>query len=433
MANLELQGAINGKEYEKFGIENGLGWLIWYSVPKSAEEITYKQAREILERHGMNPDTFPPETPSKAYHATLEHFRDMNPSSPRRVMIRPIPTAVSSVTRHQVTIESIGKAQDENKNEIDGLEYVRNLFVQFHKSNHTVSFFKDAGAKMTQEERAWGIKFTQTFESIRTRVKKHDIQLYMFLRHTQHWNSVGVRDAGGIWFVSKEFTGEVKKMEAIMADFAHGIKFWKTPVIDITEWRENIAGAFDDQIEFELGQIQDELKKLLDGAKEKGGEIPKSQLERRLARFKTVTGRAEMYEKLLSYRAKKVRGNITGLETQVKNVLLGKVKGLVPMDSKAEQAEVARAERKAKRDADKLKKEKDAKKKPADAKKDAPKGKPARKSKKTEKPAPKSNGRAKKVDGVVVGGTPPPSKEAKRQAKPKPRRKPAKKSAKTPF
>ena len=356
--SVNFDGAVvTADEYEKFGIDNGLGWLIWFSIPKAVENLSYKEALDCIERNGGNASAFPPDAPLKAYHATVTASRDRGVTKAERTMIQPLPS-VGNIVRHQVTIERIGTARDESKQRIEGLDYERDLFVQYHKDSNAVSFFKDGGASMSAAERTWGRAFVLRYETIRKHIKQRDVQLYIRAAH-RSWHSISVRDMGGIYFVARDFTGEVQRMERIIADFGHGAQFLKTPIIDVQEWRENVASAFDESMETDLHNLTEELTAILAAAKKDGGAISKARLLKRLERYESVVGKAAMYEKLLNYRAKGVRISVEALSKKVKQALSGKMTGITPQESFKNRKEVEAAAKRAAREAAKIAKEKE--------------------------------------------------------------------------
>ena len=392
-----------------------LGHLVWQDVG-DVEGISFDEARKIIAANGGEADHFPPQDKKKAYHQALRRFRVMDKSADNRVLIRPLPSSgTGKMLRHQVTLETASKLKDGS----EGLDYRRELFVSFDRETQEIAVTKESGAKWTALDKEFKQSFTRTFDDLADKILRRDLQLYAILR-IRSTGAVAMRQSGGLWFVPEEHTSTVRVLESVFEDFERGCTFYAHPILDTTKWRAKVAGNFDTSVESDIDDETQALQALIERGKTEKEGISARLLNTRLGALDKLVTKTGMYERLLNFRAEKVRKSVEALQRLGRRALSGDISGLNIAVPKSKQRAEEREQRRAAREAKKAKK---ATVKKTTAKKaktsTAKKSKKAtvKKSKKAtvkKTTAKKAKNTRRVVNGVQVDGTPPVSPKSQK-------------------
>jgi hypothetical protein len=353
-----------------------LGWVFTYNVSKEVEKLTKEQVTEILERNGYDPDSFNHITPQKAYHIAKLRMQTTDANANPKILLRPIGTKTGSLIRHQVTSENIITVQS-GKNDVEGLEHGRNLFITFDKEKqergeHPLSFTKEGNERMSVENK----KFALDFEAEYNRVLKHLLanDLYNWIwKQKNNWQTVSWRTTGGMFFAPNQYTPQIEQMHRCITEFDNGCIFKRLPILNFPEHRADITESFDRDMEARIAALNEDLEDLIKRGRS-DGTLPEKLLKDRLRKYEGVLNEAKMYGTLLSHRSDLVDNALGVIRTKVEQVLAGTFKGVKAEIGKMEQRQIDRDKRKAARDAaraakaeDKAQKKKDDPLSPANA------------------------------------------------------------------
>jgi len=310
-----------------------LGHLFWFEVGDISQ--SWDLSKEILERNGFDPDSLPITNAKRAFFLGLKYVREVMVKENINFIVRPLPDKGDFV-RRQVTMEKL----EENGEE---LEYEKELIVHFEKSSGKISFEKSQDWDSMDE--SFKNKLIGRMRRFQNRISKK-VLLDWTAYEWKRWNAISVRSTGGVWFVPEVSTGAVERVKKVYEDFGEGSKFYASPVLDVEEGdlsKEDLAGFVDRDFDTEIRWFNSQLDDMIEVASLNGGEIKEKALDTKIASYDRIVSKAEMYEKILGYTAKRIRRSCEEATDKIKSIQSGSVEGLVPTKPKAEIREEERA------------------------------------------------------------------------------------------
>ena len=258
-------------------------------------------------------------------HATLEAEWLGHGLSPK---LLPEPQTPQKALRQAVRTVQIGKRNVDIINSVDTNDHLVFTVSRAQPVDNEGNVTYAQEARMTLDKRT-GIlgsdHNTELTERIRTEydvlLSSHTARdiMMMITKALQQWSAVTLRDTGGIYYVPRTQSENLRRLRDVVKQFGKSQMFL-LPVHSTDEAKQSLGTAAAGSIEAELTALQEEIHGFM---QEPEGVRP-STLARRLEAFGDLRSRADLYRTILNVTVSDLGGQIQKLEQQVETMLAQK-------------------------------------------------------------------------------------------------------------
>ena len=271
-----------------------LGSLLWWSL--NGNRIGHERLLDLADQHGLNTKYLPKEIrPVQAFRRAWRHAAA---KLPKGMLLRSI-----SETNYLVVIGLVRERVDERNHDLD---YTVLSKIGFHKGTHALSADKENGVTMQVKE-LYRHHLAHTTEDIRA-------MMTSFLGEA----GVSLRDSGGVYFIPASHQQTLDALCAVVEEVGHN-KTYQLPIVDTPEGKATLREVARRTLDSEIQQLQEQLAKFdLDKVRE-------STLERKLEGFDELRARANLFARVLSFKADTLNKKIASIQSGLRRQLSGEV------------------------------------------------------------------------------------------------------------
>jgi len=141
----------------------------------------------------------------------------------------------------------------------------------------------------------------------------------MIVKVLKDTNAVTLRETGGIYWVPRTKSDEVRKLQNAVEQLGNSLVFI-LPVHKTADSERSLGMAAAGSIEAELGTLRDEIA----GFVSDPNGVRAGTLDRRLATFEDLRGRAELYRSILGVTVEDLEGQLHLMQMSVETLLAQK-------------------------------------------------------------------------------------------------------------
>lgn len=305
-----------------------LGSLIFFSI--SDADVNLANARRDLAAAGLSTDTLRKNLrPIDAFRKASNEFKKRFPETQQKIkselMVRPVGEDGSQAYRHLVlerTIVQEGKKRRLAYDKVAELFHTRGSKVLGEYQGHSVEARRTTNhisMPLTTEEDQWLTERLITFED-----RFHHLLAYMdshavrtFVReYIYGLSGICVKGSGGLYFVSQTHADEIAKLGEWVRSV--GSEFHALPLLNLTEQRDMILEAFEEETVEEVERLMNEVAKIL---QDPGREIEEKTFDSYALRAAEMAQKVKEYNGMLGARAERAAGEISMYSQQVMNLV----------------------------------------------------------------------------------------------------------------
>lgn len=275
-----------------------LGDVVWWmlsgaDVPRSVLESNWLA-------HGLDKEFLPEEqTPEKALRLAVKEAGN----GLDRTLIRKTLDGASALIYAVVSEKTDAKGN---------AEYTQDALIMLDKKStppvlSTDTPSNDVAAKVMKEY----ARYVNTHTS-------RDV-MTMITKALKAWSSVTLRETGGIYFVPRTQSDNLRKLQGAIERMGSSLVFI-LPVHATEDSKRSLGIAAQGSIESELAELRTEIDSFL---ADPDGVRP-STLTRRLEAFNELRSRAGLYQSILSVTVEDLAGQLKSMEDSVQTMLAQK-------------------------------------------------------------------------------------------------------------
>lgn len=300
-----------------------LGSLLYFSI--SQADVHLENARRDLTAAGLSTDTLrknlrPIDAFRKASKRFEKKFKPVN-GVRSELMVRPVGEDSDEAHRHLILERAVVQAGKKRRvfyEKVGEIVFNRGAKKNGQYEGHGVRCRRTTehlGSALTNEEDQWLTEQLATFED------HYDHQLnYMdshavrtFVReYIYDLSGTCVKESGGLYFVKQDHVDEIKRL----ADWVRtiGSEFHSLPLLNLTDQREMILEAFEEESIAEAERLMTEVKKILDDPDRK---IEEKTFDAYADKASDLAAKVDEYNTMLGTRAERAAYSINILGQQV--------------------------------------------------------------------------------------------------------------------
>lgn len=286
-----------------------LGSLLWFSI--SSADVNLVKAHADLAGVGLDTSLMrkilrPVDAFKKATREVGVKFKAVD-GIRAEIMVRPVGEDGEQAHRHLILERAViqsGKKRRVFYEKVGELVFTRGVKKDGEYSGYRVESRRttmNLSTPLTDEEDAWLTSkldtFDQRFDHLLNNMDSHAVR--SFVRdYIDHLHGVCVKESGGLYFTSQEHRNEVALLGAWVRSI--GSEFHDLPLLNLTDQREMIMQAFEEETLAEIGRISVEISNIL--------KDPKRSIEAKTFdaygdRAAILTQKISKYNQMLGSRA----------------------------------------------------------------------------------------------------------------------------------
>lgn len=259
--------AINGLPTEAF-----LGSLLFFTITQADVNLT--QARQELEGVGLSTATLrknlrPVDAFNKAAREFAHKFRPEN-GIRSEILVRPVGADGAQVHRHIILERTVLKEGQRRRLAYDKVGEL--IFTRGEKKKGEYSGYEVRARQttelvatpMSEDVEGWLTSRLETFQSrfdhLLHYMDSHAVRTFV-REYVYSLSGVCVRESGGLYFIKQAHADEVAKLQSWVQSI--GSEFHTLPLLNLTDQREMIMQAFEEETIAEVNRLMGEVKTIL--------------------------------------------------------------------------------------------------------------------------------------------------------------------------
>lgn len=249
-----------------------LGQLLYFTITQADVNLT--GARDELTKLGLSTSTLRKNLrPVDAFNKAAREFaHKFKPEDGVRaeIMVRPVGADGEQVHRHIIlerTVVQAGKRRRIAYDKIGELVFTRGFKKAGEYGGYSVHARQttDAiGTALSRDEEGWLTSRLETFQSrfdhLLHYMDSHAVRTFV-REYVYNLSGTCVRESGGLYFVKQDKAAEVAKLASWVRSI--GSEFHALPLLNLTDQREMILQAFEDETVAEVERLMTEVSKIL--------------------------------------------------------------------------------------------------------------------------------------------------------------------------
>jgi hypothetical protein len=288
-----------------------LGSLLWFSI--SQADVNLELARDELTRSGLDTRALrkilrPVDAFKKATREFAHKFKPVD-GIRSEIMVRPVGEDGEQAHRHLILERA--QVQAGKKRRVFYEKVGEIVFNRGSKKNGEYTGFSvesrrttmNLGVPLTDDEDAWLTghlaDFEERFNHLLTHMDSHAVRSFV-REYIDRLGGTCVKESGGLYFVAQEHVDEITALGRWVKLI--GSEFHSLPLLNLSEQRDMILAAFEDETVAELERLSVEVGKIL---KEPGREIEEKTFDAYGEKAAYLARKIDEYGKMLGSRAER--------------------------------------------------------------------------------------------------------------------------------
>jgi hypothetical protein len=250
-----------------------LGSLIYFSI--SGADVNLENAhRDLgsagLSTNGLRKNLRPVDAFRKATNEFKHRFSESAQGIRSELMVRSVGEDGLQAYRHLVlerTVVQKGKRRRLFYDKVGELTFTRGAKKNGEYEGHGVEarrMTNNIASPLTLEEDQWLteklITFQDRYNHLLRYMDSHAVRTFV-REYIYDLSGICVKGSGGLYFVSQQHADEIAKLGAWVRSV--GSEFHSLPLLNLTEQREMILEAFEEETIEEVGRLMTEVSKIL--------------------------------------------------------------------------------------------------------------------------------------------------------------------------
>lgn len=270
-----------------------LGTLLWWSL--NANRIEHRRLVDLAVKHSLDDKYLPSEIkPTGAFRRACRHAATRLDHG---LMLRPIAESETEVV--------VGLVRERPDAAAKNLDYDLLARISFDKQTSIITADVENGV-LAQVRELYQHHLAHTTEDIRA-------MFAAFLAEA----GVSLRESGGVYFVPATHQTTLDSLCAVVEAVGSN-KTFQLPIVDTAESKKTLREVAKRSLDDEIRQLQEELD-LFDPEK-----VRQSTLERKLQGFDDLRARANLFARVLSFKATAMNERIAAIQAGLRGQLGGR-------------------------------------------------------------------------------------------------------------
>jgi hypothetical protein len=264
-----------------------LGTIVMWSI--EGVEVERAELESLYGQYGLGADYLPPEIkPVAAFRKAIKKASSGSPDH----LFRSI-----SKSGNEIIIGIVREDVDRHHKD---LGYDVECKVTLHAKDPD-----NAYVDVTPRTHNQGRVVAAEFRTLRNSYTSRDIYSMLRINVTEKMFGIPLRDTGGVYFVSPEFSSDLKKHKDVIRELGTS-ELILLQVNNDPGSREDMSKQAKKSLEAELQDIAEELETFKAEKKDVSG----SMVELRLDRFKEIQEKADMYAGILDLKSTEIKQSL---------------------------------------------------------------------------------------------------------------------------
>lgn len=259
------------KVAEQLPQEALLGQLLWFTV--SGADVNLEQARQALADLGLSDNALPKMLqPSGAFRRAVRdvgrRFREVDDTR-SELLVRSVGDDGDKMYRHLMLERAdyrTGQKRQVSYVKVGEITFTRGTRTKQGYTGHSVDVVDTShnAGDLLPEEREWLDAalggFQDRFQHLLTHMDSQAVRNYV-RSEISRMDGVCVKESGGVYFIAQANAGDLKALNSwvkSVGSYSHLV-----PLLDLTDQRQMIAQAFEEETVAEVQRMMDEIAAIL--------------------------------------------------------------------------------------------------------------------------------------------------------------------------
>lgn len=292
-----------------------LGNLLWFSI--SGADVNLTNAKRDLAAAGLHTDTLrknlrPIDAFKKSSNAFKKRFSETSAGIRSELMVRSVGEDGVQAYRHLVlerTHVAAGKKRKLAYDKVGELIHTRggkNKDGEYEgHSVEATRMTNHIAMPLTDEEDQWLserlVTFSDSYDHLLNYMDSHAVRTFV-REYIYNLSGICVKGSGGVYFVAQQHADELTKLGDWVRSV--GSDFHALPLLNLSEQRDMILQAFEDETIEEINRLQGEVEKILN---EPGRQIEMKTFDHYALQAAEIVEKIGEYDKMLGLRSDRAR------------------------------------------------------------------------------------------------------------------------------
>lgn len=300
-----------------------LGSLLFFTITQADVNLT--EARQELQNIGLSTNTLrknlrPVDAFNKAAREFAHKFRPEN-GIRSEILVRPVGADGMQVHRHIVLERTVLKEGQRRRlayDKIGELVFTRGEKKKGEYTGYEVRARQTTelvATPMSDEVGGWLTSRLETFQSrfdhLLNYMDSHAVRTFV-REYVYALSGVCVRESGGLYFIKQAHAEEVAKLQAWVQSI--GSEFHTLPLLNLTDQREMIMQAFEEETVAEVDRLMGEVRAIL---ADPGRSIEAKTFDTYGVRAAELSAKVREYNEMLDARSDRANIEIDLFTKQV--------------------------------------------------------------------------------------------------------------------
>lgn len=303
-----------------------LGSLLYFSI--SQADVNLENARRDLTAVGLSTDTLrknlrPVDAFRKASKRFEKKFKEQG-GIRSELMVRPVGEDGEQSYRQLVLERAVVQAGKKRRvfyEKVGEITFTRGIKKDGEYLDHGVECRRTTahlGDALTDEEDQWLTEQLATFQDhydhLLHYMDSHAVRTFV-REYIYALSGTCVKESGGLYFIKQDHAGEVEKLANWVRSI--GSEFHSLPLLNLSEQREMILEAFEDETIQEVERLMEEVRKIL---ADQDRKIEEKTFDAYADRAAVMAAKVQEYNNMLGTRAERAAYEINIFGQQVLNL-----------------------------------------------------------------------------------------------------------------